>query len=61
MSVKYVQIECFACGHTWRVNLERLDEAEIVAYRDDDEPARYRAQCPNCDTYNTFPAPEDAP
>ena len=58
---KYIEIECHACGHIWRVNLERLDEVETLAYRSDDEPTRYRVQCPHCDTYTIFLAPADTP
>jgi hypothetical protein len=54
MAIERVQIECCACGYTWYVNLQQMDEVELVAYRDVKKTADYRVRCPNCDTYNIF-------
>ncbi|MGC9396834.1 MAG: hypothetical protein ACP5J4_18470 [Anaerolineae bacterium] len=59
MSAKYVEIECCLCGHTWVVDLEKLDQVELITYKGIGTTPEYRAQCPNCDTYNVFSPPEE--
>jgi len=56
MGANRVHIECCACGHTWYVNLEQLNEVDLVTYRDAKKTADYRVQCSKCGTYNIFTA-----
>jgi formate dehydrogenase maturation protein FdhE len=60
MPAKIVKIECFACGHTWHVDLDRLDETELIVYRREELTKTYRAKCPRCDTYNVITIEEEA-
>jgi hypothetical protein len=52
------EIECCRCGHTWHVNLDKLDEQDLEIYKGG-EKKTYRVPCPVCQTGNVFAEGED--
>ena len=52
MAKEWIEIRCVRCGHRWRQELSRLDEADRVIYKGVRQPRDYRAPCPRCQTVN---------
>ena len=48
-----LEITCVRCGHTWSVDLDKLDRADQTVYRGKRVVRReYRVRCPNDGTWN---------
>ena len=58
MGKRLREIECCKCGHIWIVDLDKLDEKDLIGYKDD-RTKRYRVRCPRDHTYNVIEVPND--
>jgi ribosomal protein S27AE len=52
MSDNLSEITCVRCGQTWQEDLARLDKKDLIIYRGEAQPKRYRVTCPRCGTVN---------
>lgn len=51
MSEQRLAVTCPRCGHTWSIDLAKLDQEDQVIYKGRVQQKSYRVQCPRCDTY----------